>query len=793
VSDSDRPRDLRAVPPGERRLEVRQRPAVDVTRAEAIPLSAADIEQAPHFWDYWRVVMRRRWIVLTCFLTSIMVAAVVTITTQPVYRGTVTLKIEKDQPRVLKFDEVIQETNAQLDYYQTQYKMLRTRILASRVIKELSLDQHPEFQGVDDERGWVGRGIAAVPELARRLIPAVAQSFWTPSAELEAESAESDRSFKHALVVDAYLNRLSVAPVRNSRLVTLSFDSRDPGMAARVANKAAEAFIAHQLDQKVEATRYARDFLAQQLDHARAKLGEAESRLNRFLEQHDILFVSGDKAGQPQDLVTQQLVALSDALLKARSDRIMKETAIAQLATQDSRSLPAVLRSPLVSELKQQLGTLEAEYKRLGQTFKAEYPRMQQLTEKIQETRSQLETEIGRTVDGLRAEYQAAVQGERELETALISHQTRARGLNARMAEYNLLRRDVDTNRELYGSLLSRLRETQISASLLTSNISIADRAEVPRSRVRPRRMLNLLVGVVIGLVGGIGLAFLIDYLDTTIKTAREAERLLRVQMLGEIPFRALRGREARQARRLSAGHGRQSFALVSHVQAASPFAEVFRNLRTAILYSGEYDPPRSLMVTSVQPKEGKTSLATNLAVTLAELDIGAILLIDADLRRPKLHEVLNIAKTPGLATALSGGTELMEVVKPTAIPNLFAIPSGTSRLNPAEIWASARLREALGTLGHTFRYIVLDTPPLIGVSDALLLASHVDGVVLTIREGRANRDAARRAISMLTSVRARLLGVVLNYVHGGSDYYGYDRYYRDYGSRYERSTLQPR
>jgi polysaccharide biosynthesis transport protein len=326
-----------------------------------------------------------------------------------------------------------------------------------------------------------------------------------------------DERTTQSKVVDAYLDRLSVDPVRNSRLVALSFVSRDPHLAVRVANAAADTFISHQLDQKVHATRYATNFLAQQLDTARDRLEDAEKRLNHFLAANNIIFLNTEKTGQPPDLVTQQLAVLSDALLKARGERIAKESLVRGLKESDMNSVPAVLRSQLISQLKQEAATLDSEYKRLGQIFKPEYPRMQQLAEKIRETRRQLEVEVDRAVGAVRAEYEAAVQNERDLEAALVQQQSRARGLSARMAEYNLLRRNVDTGRELHGSLLSRLRETQISASLLTSNIYVADRAELPTAPWRPRKMWNLLLGLVIGLFGGVGLAFVIDYLDTTI------------------------------------------------------------------------------------------------------------------------------------------------------------------------------------------------------------------------------------------------------------------------------------
>jgi capsular exopolysaccharide synthesis family protein len=729
-------------------------------------------EAETHFWDYWRVVRRRRWAIFTCFIVASIAGILWVFTQQPVYTATATLRIEKEEPRIIKFEEVVKEADSQQDYYQTQYRILQSRSLANRVIGLLQLDQHAEFQRPEGGSGWWQRAEAATRE---RLVQWIAMP--PPQTPETAEEAPVTSP-----LTQAFLNRLSVEPIRSSRLVKVSFDSHQPEMAARVANTLAEAFIAQQLDQKVEATRYASQFLAKQLDDSRVKLGEAEGRLNQFLKANDILFVTAEKNLQPQDLATQQLTLLSDALLKARGERIARQSLVAGSTTRDAQSLPVVLQSPLIGQLKQQLGELEAEHKKLAQVFKPEYPRMQQLTHKIAEARRTLRTEIDRAVQALHAEYEAAARNERELESALAQQRQLARGMSESMAQYNLLRREVDTNRDLYSALLARLRETQISAALFTSNISIVDRAEVPPDPARPRRAQSLFVACVLGLMGGVGLAFLLEYLDTNIKDAREVENVLRVPILGMVP-----GWDGpRRLPAVSADEPR--FAMVAHSEMASIYAESFRNLRTSLLYSTPDHPPKTIMVTSLQPEDGKTSTVTNLATTLAQLGAGEVLVVDADMRRPNLHEILGVTQAPGLSTFLTGQASLDQVIVPTRVPNLSMIPAGRSPLNPAELLASERLGQSLETLGRRFAHIVLDTGPIFGVSDALILAARVEGVVLVLRQGRAGRDVAQRAIRNLLSVRSRLLGVILNDVDvQGHGYYGYYGPY-GYGTRPEQS-----
>ena len=761
-------REPRALPAGDH--------ALDGTRPEHVLYSYGyPAEETSHFWDYWRVIRRRRWTIITAFLVLVIAVTVTSFSARPVYRASATLRIEKDQPRIVKFEEVIKE-DSQQDYYQTQYRILQSRSLANRVIGLLQLDQHPEF--VEPTKALNERTEATVREWLVR---------WIPMPPPPAPEAVEDLAVTSPLT-SAFLGRLSVEPIRSSRLVKIAFDSRYPDLAARAANTVAEAFIAQQLDQKIEATRYATQFLAKQLEESRGKLEESEGKLTKFLNGHDILFVTADRGGQQQDLVSQQLALLSDALLRARGERIAKESLMTLASTRSVDSLPAVLQSGVIAGRKQELATLESEYRKLTQTFKADYPRMQQLAEKMAETRQQVRVEIDRVVAALQTDYQTAVRTERELEVAVTHQRKLARGLSDSMAEYSLLRREVDTNRELFASLLGRLRETQISAALFTSNISVVDRAEVPSAPYKPNKSQNILIACAAGLLLGIALAFLFEYLDMNIKDTKEVESVLRVPALGLVPSRhAVYGRRARRA--LAAADG-APFALLAHSEMASVFSEAFRNLRTSLLYSTPDHPPKTILVTSPHPEDGKTSLVTNLAITLAQLGSGEILVIDGDMRRPNLHNILKIPKAPGLSTYLTGQANLEDVIVATAIPNLSVIPAGRLPVNPSELVASARFKQALETLGQRFAYIVIDTGPLFGVSDGMILAGQVEGVVLVLRQGRASRDAAQRAIRSLMSVRARLLGVILNDVEiGGSRYYGYYDYYANGGSNGHTST----
>jgi capsular exopolysaccharide synthesis family protein len=408
---------------------------------------------------------------------------------------------------------------------------------------------------------------------------------------------------------------------------------------------------------------------------------------------------------------------------------------------------------------------------------------MQRLAENIKEVRRQLHAEIQQFVEAARREYSAALQNETEVRKLVDQQRMLARKLDGQMARYNLLRREADTRRDLYAALSSRLKETQVSGSLLISNISMVDRAEIPLKRSGPRTGLNLLIGCIVGLIGGVALAFLFEYLDTSIRDPREIEALLRVPTLGLVPTRSALPAHL-DGRPLGAGAGPPAaygaFALVAHQATSSILAEAFRNLRTSVVYATPGRPPKTMLVTSLQQQDGKTSVSTNCAITLAQLGTGDVLLVDADLRHPDLHRILDVSQMPGLSDLLVGGVGVAEVIRPTRIPGLFVIPAGPVPTNPAELLFSPRFTQALAAAGERFAHIVIDSPPMLEVSDTLVLAPRVEGVILVLRQGHTGRDAAQRAVQMLGSVRAHLLGVVLNHADVRSAATGYQYYHHE-------------
>ena len=469
---------------------------------------------------YWRVIVRRRRAVLTVFLLSVLAGLVWSVLARPVFSATALLRVDRDEPRVLKFDQVVRE-DGELPQIQLQtlQRLLQSRTLATRAIEILGLEHHPEFEEFRERRDEL---------------------------------------------TSAFLDQLQIDVLRNARLVQMSFRSHDSKLSAAVVNTLVDEFLSQNRDQKGEASRYATSFLSTQQENARQRLEGAEAQLAEFLKQNDIQFVAADRTHEPQALIHQQLVILSDSLLKARVERIAKESALNQAMGVEKGAVPTVLQNPLIAKLKEEAAALERRYRELGQTFKPDYPRMQRLAEDVAEVRAQLQEEIRKIVGGIRAEYQAALQNETRLQHLVDEQRSLAKKLNDQMVRYNVLRREADTSRELYTALSARLKETQIVGSLNTSNISVVDRAQIPRKPMGGRAM-KLLLSSIVGLFAGVALAFSLEHLDTSIRDAHEVEEILQVPILGLVPARHAVGVRRAYEMLRNPADGNGHFALVAH------------------------------------------------------------------------------------------------------------------------------------------------------------------------------------------------------------------------------------
>ncbi len=709
------------------------------------PLAAEDDDEID-LRSLFAVLRRRRWIIGLCFLLVVVVSFVGVYLTTPIYRATLMLQIDREPVKILDYQGVdgSEIKSGDKDFYQTQYELLKSRALAHRVIDQLGLAERgllePEKDGLKALFGW-GRGQAAADEQTRRKI-----------------------------LVDRFQQALEVEPLRNTRLVRIHFDHPDPKVALEVVNAVAETFMDMNIERRFEASAYAKEFIREQLAQVQAKLEDSERRLVAFAREHEIVTL-GDEGGS---VVNQRLREINLALSRAEQARIEAESRYQQLVGQGVViGAPQVLDSPVIQELKKAKARLEAEYNEKRLLYKPAYPMMVELRGRIQELEAQIAEEGTRILAAVRSEYLAAKAKEDMLRERLEAVKQEVLALRDRSIQYNILQREVKTNRELYNGLLQRLKEVGVAGGVDTNNIAIVDPAELPLAPYKPKVALVVLLGAVLGLMGGVLLAFVVDFMDDTVQRPEDLEERMGLPLFGLIPA-------------VSPQEGQADPALLTVADPAGVVAEAYRSLRTALMFATPEGAPRLLQLTSAGPGEGKSTSAVNIAASFAQMG-SKVLLIDADLRNPSLHHLIGLPNSAGLSNVLVGEVDAKDALQATTLSGLFVMTSGPIPPNPAEILGGSGMEALLAKVRERFDHVIIDGPPVLGLADALVLAHHVQATLVVASAGETRLGHLEAVLKRLHHAHARILGGVLCKVqesHGA--YGGYHAYYY-YGSGGER------
>ena len=727
-----------------------------------------------HLLEYWEVLRRRRWVVYLCVGTAVVVALVASFLATPQYRATATLQIERQNPDILTFKDVAAVDyawSAYTDFYQTQYKILASDAVARRAVERLGLLHHPLFAPEDSARPGLGARM-------RRLLPG-------SSGESRPDPMDAAAARLGAT--------LEIAPIRNSRLVTVSWVSPDPALAATVANGVVDAFIQFHIQSKYTTSDQASEFLINQTGALKQEIVSLEERLQAYGEAKGI--VSIDDSNN----ITMQ--ALSDAATRragARAELARAEAAWRAAAASPPEALPDVLRSELISRLKQEHAAVEAELSQRARRFKDDWPGVQELRSRLEQIRSRLDLETleiaRKVVLSAESDYRRARAEVANLDALVSEREREAQDLRRDSVEFASLQSEVRKKRETLSALLARQNEMALSTRLrdldaTSSNIRVVDRARAPAAPFRPNKRTNLAVGLLLGLGLGVGLAFFLDYLDNTIAVAAEIEPLVGLPALAVVPRHGPHADPLARMRRRAATEPGGSIDLVSFRDGGAGVSEAYRELRTALLLSSAGSPPRRIVLTSALPEEGKSATAINLAVVLSQLG-RRVALVDADLRRPRLHKVFDRPSGPGMTTFLSGmEPDLLRLVVPTGIAGLDLVPSGPIPPNPSEL-LNAEIFAGAGPLllDHGYDHVVFDSPPVLSVADPVIVASVVDAVILVVRAGRTPRQSLRLAAERFSQAGIRPVGVVLNDVDVSGRGYAHYRYYGRYGRHGEDS-----
>src|SRR5580704_6096282 len=702
----------------------------------------------PHLLDYLIILRKHQWLIATFLLTVVTVVTIASFKMKPVYEAAARVEVDKESQNMVPFPDSnsFGEYEDSENYIETQSKILQSETLALMTIKSMDLARYPEFGG-NSAAGAVHEG--AIP--------------------------------RRPAILGAFLGRLGVKRVPNSRLIQVQFEAEDPQLAAAVVNAHLQNFVEQNFRSKFDATTQATTWLSSELEELRIKVEKSEDARIAYERENQIWQID-----EKQDITTQKLADLSKAVTDAQTDVAQKEALYRMAISGNVDALPAARNNPVISNLQNRKSALSEDYAQAVDQYGPNFPKVLRIAAQQKEVDDDLEKARKTMIESVEEDFTTARTHAELLQEALDKQKADANGLAEKLVQYHILQHDAESNKQLYDGLLQKLKEAGITAGLRSSNIRVVDPALTPTTPARPQKARNILLSFLVGLVGGVGLALFREYLDNTVKSPDDIEALTGLPSLAVVP--SLPGLNANQSRfsRLAREAAPQSASgprveLLSYIQPKSQISEAFRALRTSLLLSQADHPPQVILVTSALPREGKTTAAVNLAVTLAQLG-DRTLLMDSDLRKPGIRRALNltIGKEVGLSSYLAGVSTLDEATIPhPTINNLVALTTGPVPPSPADLLSSHRMREAIVELRHRFKFIVIDSPPVMAATDAVILSALTDGVLLVVRSGETPKEAFTRTRDLLAAVKCRLLGVVLNAVDSSApDYYYSYRYY---------------
>ncbi|HZT71958.1 MAG TPA: polysaccharide biosynthesis tyrosine autokinase [Terriglobia bacterium] len=720
-------------------------------RFQAQALEPDNSDVSSFLRTYWHILLKRRRTVAAVTFVATTLAAIYAFKSRPVYQAVSKVAVEAETPQIQTVQDLYQSRPTDTMYLATQVDVLRSDDLAWKTIEQLHLDQNVQFN------------------------PAARSAGMDPGSP-DAVKAE---------LIQAFKGRLKVDLLQGTSVIQVAFESFDPALAARVVNTLVNNYTEYNFLTKYDATRQASAWMEQRLDELKDKVEKSQQALVNYEQQHSIVDL-----GNRENVMEQRLGSLTQDLTDAQNDLAQKQS-LYQLAEANPKQAGILVQDQLLQQLQQKYGDLQTDYVNALAQYGPNFPKVVRLREQIREVGSLMDQEQKQVLERLRHDYLAALGREKILSAAVDQEKAEIGKASQLLIQENILKHEFQTNEDLYDNLLMHVKNATVSAGLHANNVHVIDHALVPTHPVRPQKGVDIAVGFLAGLMLGITIAFAEEGLDNSVKNAEDVERHIPVPALAVIPAAAT----VEPHRGWLAGGGKASplrgveVALMVTKAPTSPLAEAFRTLRTSVLLSTAPRPPQTVLISSAQPGEGKTSTALNLALSLAQRG-GQVLIVDADLRKPGVARALGLKEKKGLSGVLTGAYGLDEaLVRIENLNGLWVLASGPHPPNPAELLSSPTMEQLLKELCRRFNHVVLDSPPLLALTDAIVLSTLVDGVVLVVESGVTPRNALVRSFRMLQDTGSRVLGTVVNKMDLRIDgYYGYS-YRRYYGSDYFKGT----
>lgn len=729
-----------------------------------------------HLRDYLKVVRKRRYTIFTFFVIVMAVVVIVTFTSTPVYMATNKLYIEKVEPSSLIKE--IRYTIYDPEFYQTQYQLIKSKRVAGKVVKMLSEDSTFEAYFKNELRGesallWPLDWLIGFFNAALRTIGVENADVFNDTGGEAGDMPWDD------MMVRSISDDIIAKPVRDTRIVDISYMSKNREIAKLVANTVAEAYIEATLEMKMAASKNILEWMTKKAEEEKGKLEKSERALQDYMQVNDIVTLEDRLA-----IVPEKLSELSIKLTRAEAKRKELETLYDKIKDlprnlKGAESLPHISSDATLRAIREQIIGVEKNIMEFSKKYGRKHPVMIKAQGDLEILNSKREQEIKRIIASVKNEFELALSNEKNLGKLLSETKQEALNLSERFIQYGVLKREVETNSQLYDSLITKMKEQSITEEIQSVNVWIVEGAETPKHPVKPKKSLNMLLGIIIGLFGGIGFAFFIDYLDNTVKSPEEAESRLGVPVLGTVSL----------FRKESKGKAEGGIEKIVVSDPKSTFAESYKSLRTAIMLSSADTPPRSVLVTSAGPGEGKTTTSVNLALAVAQIG-HKVLLMDADLRKPAIHKIFEKSNNRGLSTYLAGDSSEFSHCGP--LPNMDIITSGPVPPNPSELLSAQRFITLMSDLKAKYDLIVCDSPPVLTVTDSLVLSRQFDGTVVVVRAGKTSYEFVQNALKILRGrrvddMRPNIFGILINAIDlRKSDYYYYYRYYNYYYSSEE-------
>jgi capsular exopolysaccharide synthesis family protein len=703
-----------------------------------------------HIRDYLNIIHKRKRIAVSFSIIIFAIILIATLSSPPLYQASTKLIIEKTQQQVLP-SQVTYFSYYDPEFYETQYQLIKSTVVAMKVAEMLSLDK--------TYREYPGSGKRSYLSWFRGL-------FHSSEARSDNKTA-NERSGRNPGGIDSVARMISggisVRPEKNTRIVTISFMSSNPVLAALVANSVAKAYIEQILEMRMASTKYTLDWMKKKSDEERKNIKLSEQALQDYVKANDIVTLENRIAVIPQKLseVNSQLVKTESRVseLEALYNKIR---GIKDLNEADK--IPPITHEPTLQSLRKQILEAEQNMVELSRKYGKKHPVMKRATEELKALKEKKEVEIKRIIDALKNEYDLEKDKAVNLQGLLLETKEEALNLNEKLIQYEVLRKEAETNRQLYDLLAKKMKEQSITEYLKTVDVWILENAQEPKSPIKPNIPRNILIGLLFSLFFGLGITFVVEHFDNTIKSPEDAEERLGVPTLGMVPL--MKEEET-------------PFEGIVIEKPKSTYAEMYKHIRTSVTLSSAEKPPKAILITSVEPKEGKTSTSINLALALAQSE-SSVLLIDTDLRKPTIHKVLKLDNRSGLSSYLAGasGLSIQSPVNEQA-GNLHVLTAGPTPPNPSELIGSRKMADLIEELKNKFDVIIFDSTPLLVVTDALILSKHVDGTIAIVRSAKTTYEFARKGLKSLSDLNAHILGIIVNAVDvRRHSYYSYDYHY---------------